>query len=357
MKRTVHDEVRFLLKRFFCLLVVIFYVVIFSGFVKNLSADEFEKIENELIRLEDEAGKVKSEIISLEQELESFKTDIEKNRIKCDDIRKEIGSIIKILYFINLEKRLNHFLLKDVETKSIRYGEYIKSLIIRYDENLKNIRLINIEMEKQVEEMNNRLGKLLDKRKVLDKKIEEIYKVMENKNKGLAKIKKEEKKLMLTAKEESLKRIDEVTKQNTEAEKKEGNSEKQTLFRIIWPVRQGDVIREYGGYYDESMNLEKFSRGIVIKAPFLSEVYSVADAKVIFSGWLKGFGNTVILEHSQGFISVYSHLARSEVSKGDIVNERDIIGFVGDTGSNEGVILYFELRKNGKAVDPMNYIR
>ncbi len=331
--------------------------ILFGGELYAKEYKEYEKAEKELIRLEDEAGRIKSEIISLEKEIENIKLKIEKNKKTSDDIRQEISNIIKVLYFISLEKKLNHFLLKDIETKNIRYGEYIKSLISKYDENLQKIAVLNEEYRQQADELNSRLAKSVQAKQVLDRKIGEIYQFMEIKNSNLVKTGKEEKRLLMSAKEESVKKIDEVTKRGNVASEKEDSGERVSAFSIIWPVRQGDVLREYGGYYDESMNLEKFSRGIIIKAPFLSEVYAVSDAKVLFSGWLKGFGNTVILEHSQGFISVYSHLARAEVSKGDIVKERDIIGFVGDTGSNEGVILYFELRKNGKAVDPMNYIK
>lgn len=321
-------------------------------------ASEIEKYEKELILLEDEAGRIKFGIIELEKEIGVLKEGIEENKRKSDVITREINNIMKMLFFVYVEKRINHLLIKDVETKNIRIGEYIKSLIAKYEENLNDLKILNDEYQKQINEMDKKRTKLIQERKALEKKIEEIYKAMDIKNKSLSNITQKERRLVSLQKEESLRKIDEVAKRHSEGLDKNDEPDKEgNNFKIIWPVRQGDVVREYGVYYDKILNLEKFSRGIVIKAPFLTEVYSVSDGKVIFAGWLKGFGNTIIIEHLYGFISVYSHLARIEVSKEDVVKEMDLIGFVGDTGSSEGVILYFELRKGGKAVDPMNYIK
>jgi len=320
-------------------------------------ANDFEKYENELVLLEDEAGKIKANIIWLEKEIESLKTETDRNRKMIMALNQEINNIIRILYFINLEKRLNHFIYKDIETKNIRYGEYIRSILLKYNENLRGLKELNAEYDRYVELLSTKLENSIKLKKELDTKIDKILLVMSEKEKNYEKTAFNRKKIVIAQREESSKKIDEFVKKNVLKETGEGIQKKSDPFRIIWPVRQGDVIREFGGYYDDIMNLEKFSRGIIIKAPFLSEVFCVSDGKAIFSGWLKGFGNTVIIEHSQGFLSVYSHLARAEISKGDNVKEKDIIGFVGDTGSNEGVILYFELRENGKAVDPMNYIK
>ncbi len=342
-------------------LEIAFLCISISLFVLFLRIDaalaESEKYESLLVLLENEAGRIKGEILRLENEIELLKAEIELNRKKIQSLNKEIHNIIRILYFIELEKKLNHFLLKDIETKNIRYGEYIRSIIMKYNENLKDLKYLSTEYAVKMELLNTKLEKSLGYKKELDKKIENIYSVMSEKEKYYKKTAADRKKLILTQREESSKKIEEVAKFNIPEEKEMPNNEQSNPFRIMWPVRQGDVIREFGGYYDEAMNLEKFSRGIIIKAPFLSEVFCVADGKVLFSGWLKGVGNTIIAEHSQGFISVYSHLARVEVSKGENIREGDVIGFVGDTGSNEGVMLYFELRKNGKAIDPMNYIR
>ncbi|MCX7944977.1 MAG: peptidoglycan DD-metalloendopeptidase family protein [Deltaproteobacteria bacterium] len=338
--------------------VAFILVFIFSYLiVQYVFAFEFEKYEMELRRLEDEAGKNKSEIITLEREIDNIKGLIDENRKKSEDIQKEIDGIVKILYFIYIEKKINGFYLKDVEVKNNRFSEYIKNLIIKYKRNLSDITLLTIEYEDRVSDLSQRRDKLLLIKKELDRKIEEIYRIMDMKNRDFARISRGKKISLLLVKEEANKKIDEITKKGGDVNIQDGFGKEGESFRIIWPLREGDVIREFGVYFDANLNLERYSRGIAIKAPFLSEVYSVAAGKVIFSGWLKGYGNTVIIQHERGFISVYSHLARMEVSKDEVVKEGDIIGFVGDTGSSEGVILYFELRKNGKAVNPFDYIK
>ncbi len=320
----------------------------------SLSAGEIEKYERELLILEDEAGRIKSDILRFEKEILEINSQIELNKHKTEEICKELENIVRILFFINIEKKINPIIMKDIETKNIRYGEYIKSMIEKYDENLSLIYKLNNEYREKIEVLNQRLKESNLAKKNLEAKIERVYELISEKYKKIEKDVIAYKKISSVQREESSRRIDDVISRNGEKQSFDTTNEE---FKIILPVREGDLIREFGAYYDEGMQLEKFSKGILLKSPFLSEVYCVSDGKVLFSGWLKGFGNTVIVEHRAGFISVYSHLARAEVSKGEEVKERDVIGFVGDTGSGEGVVLYFELRKNGRAVDPMHYIK
>lgn len=333
------------------------YIFVLTLMTSFLFAEDIEKYEKNLILLENEAGRIKSDILRLEKNISELNSEIEINKKKSENINEEIKNILRILYFIDIEKKINSFILKDVETKNIRYGEYIRSLINKYDENLRVLQELNKEYKQKVDILNQQLNKSKLANAELSIQIEKIYKLISEKDMTIQKDIIKYKKIVSAQREEGTKKIDEVTREKSGEIKNQSKKIEPENFRIIWPVRQGDVIREFGIYYDEGMQLEKFSKGIIIKSPFLSEVYCVSNGKVLFSGWLKGFGNTVIVEHLYGFISVYSHLARAEVTKGEDIKEGDILGFVGDTGSSEGVILYFELRKNGKAIDPMNYIK
>lgn len=325
--------------------------------VWSASADNMEKIEKELIALEDMAGRMKSRILKLEDEISFLRHSIKVTEENISSTRREMEEIIKVLNIINIEKRINPVQLKDIEMKNIRYGEYVSRLVSKYNENLSLLSNLMEDYQSKEETLNMRLSETYKIQNDLEERIKKIYLVMLDKKRGYGALNIKAKREIYAEKEESIRKIGELFKEANRREDSGSTNNDGGEFKIIWPIREGDIVREFGLYYDETVNLERFSRGIVIRSRFLSDVFCVADGKILFAGWLRGFGNTVIVKHKWGFISVYSHLARIEVEKGDEIRGMDILGFVGDTGSNEGVVLYFELRRNGKAVDPLNYLK
>lgn len=126
----------------------------------------------------------------------------------------------------------------------------------------------------------------------------------------------------------------------------------------IQPVRNQDLKRVASGYgmrIDPVYHVRKFHQGMDFSAPIGTEIYATGNAKVKFSGWKQGYGNTVILDHGFGYETLYAHLYKSLVRKGQKVRRSDIIALVGNTGKSTGPHLHYEVRLNGKPVDPRNY--
>ena len=86
-------------------------------------------------------------------------------------------------------------------------------------------------------------------------------------------------------------------------------------------------------------------------------VRSVFDGKVLYTGELEGYGNLVIIGHGKDYHSLYGHLDRIYVKQNQVVQTGDIIGLSGDTGSLIGEALYFEMRKNGKPIEPVRWFK
>ena len=112
----------------------------------------------------------------------------------------------------------------------------------------------------------------------------------------------------------------------------------------------------YGKVVNPRFNTVTVQKGIDIRAPLGTLVHSVSTGTVVFSGWLKGYGNLIIVDHGGNYHSLYAHLANSQVEVGNEVEEGEEIGQVGDTGSLKGAYLYFEIRKQGQAVDPQQWL-
>ena len=77
----------------------------------------------------------------------------------------------------------------------------------------------------------------------------------------------------------------------------------------------------------------------------------------MFTGWIRGFGQVVIVDHGRGLSTVYAHLASVSVTEGDAVKTGSLLGKVGNSGANTDYGLHFEVRRSGRAEDPLRYLR
>lgn len=98
-------------------------------------------------------------------------------------------------------------------------------------------------------------------------------------------------------------------------------------------------------------------KGLFIRARQGNEVRSVGSGKVAFADWLRGFGNLLIIDHGQGYLSLYSNNESLYKQPGDPVKAGDVVATVGSTGGQNEPGLYFELRHQGKPFDPLAWVR
>ena len=126
----------------------------------------------------------------------------------------------------------------------------------------------------------------------------------------------------------------------------------------IQPVMNKDLKRVASGYgmrIDPVYHVRKFHQGMDFTAPTGTEVFATGNAKVDFAGWKQGYGNTVILDHGYGYKTLYAHLYKILVRKGQKVRRYDVIALVRNTGKSTGPHLHYEVRLNDRPVDPRNY--
>lgn len=98
-------------------------------------------------------------------------------------------------------------------------------------------------------------------------------------------------------------------------------------------------------------------KGITIVAPEGQAVNAVYHGKVIFSDWLKGFGLVLVIDHGQGYMSLYGHNQALLKKSGDNVNKNEQIALLGQSGGQSTSGLYFEIRHKGKAIDPSRWLK
>lgn len=126
--------------------------------------------------------------------------------------------------------------------------------------------------------------------------------------------------------------------------------------RMSIPVR-GEIFESYGKHKHPEFNSFTFSKGLSISAASGTEFKSIYDGTVIFADYFKGFGNMIIVDHGGGYFTVYAHASRLSKKVGAEVTRNETIGTVGDIDSSKGSMLYFEIRHQGKPVDPAEWVR
>jgi len=126
---------------------------------------------------------------------------------------------------------------------------------------------------------------------------------------------------------------------------------------MLSPPVDAPIARGFGRVVDREFFTETVRKGVEYDAPFGDPVRAVADGRVRFAGWFRGFGRIVILDHGDSYFTVSGHLSDMAVQVDDRVDAGATIGAVGETGSLSGPQLYFEIRRAGEALDPAEWLR
>jgi murein hydrolase activator len=116
---------------------------------------------------------------------------------------------------------------------------------------------------------------------------------------------------------------------------------------LSWPV-SGSLVARYGGTLPDG----RTSEGVLIGAAPGTTVRAVADGRVVFSDWMNGYGLILIIDHGNGYMSLYAHNDALLRDAGDSVKRGDALASVGNSGGQGRPALYFELRRNGQPVNP-----
>ncbi len=149
------------------------------------------------------------------------------------------------------------------------------------------------------------------------------------------------------------KSLDEIVKL---AENKE---ELLASIPAIMPVKKQDLTRMASGYgwrSDPFTKARKKHFGMDFTAPRGTPIYATGDGKVVRADQRSsGFGKHIRIDHGFGYISLYAHMSKYNVRRGQRVKRGDLIGFVGNTGRSQAPHLHYEISKNGRKINPINF--
>jgi len=124
---------------------------------------------------------------------------------------------------------------------------------------------------------------------------------------------------------------------------------REERIALVWPV-EGPVISTFG------QRSRGWHAGIDITAEMGSEVYAAAPGTIVYSGWIRAYGQVVKIQHSNGFITLYAHNQKNLVEVGEDVEAGQLIATVGRSGHATGPHVHFEVRRDGKAYNPLHLL-
>lgn len=197
-----------------------------------------------------------------------------------------------------------------------------------------------LEQEKQV-----RRGVLVKVSRQIEQQRREISTLRHNENR-LAQLVEQLTRLLARSKPEALR--------NDRLPEAGGDSSPfaQLKGRLSLPVR-GELRSRFGVLREDS---GLSSKGVFIAAPSGNEVKAIAAGRVVFADWLRGFGNLLILDHGDGYMSLYGNNESLYKQVGATLRGGEAVAAVGNSGGNPDSGLYFEMRHQGRAFDPLGWV-
>lgn len=141
--------------------------------------------------------------------------------------------------------------------------------------------------------------------------------------------------------------------------KMDASSLKKAMGELfVYPITAAwRLTSKFGPRKDPFTGVASSHTGIDMACPTGTPIRAAMSGTVVYSGWSNVFGNYVIINHGNGYQSLYGHMAKITVKKGQSVDQTSKIGLVGSTGYSTGPHLHFTVYKNGKLVDPLSLLK
>ncbi|NPV79315.1 MAG: peptidoglycan DD-metalloendopeptidase family protein [Firmicutes bacterium] len=326
---------------------------------------ELDKSEASLRKLDLQLDAVSKDIFAAERQLKLAEADLASKKRALSKRLSIFSSRLRALYMNGPLNYLELLIGTRSFTDLITRVDMI-SRCLEYDAKIYGeVRAEAESIKVQMAEIDQRRSALVEKRKNLQKieaRIAQEHKTLENQRRErarvLARIQGERKNYeqALDELEAMSNQLARVIKELQDQRARSGKVEIKWSGAFVMPVR-GRISSDFGNRMHPILHQARFHSGIDIAAPQGSPVVAAADGTVIYSGWISGYGNTVIIDHGGGLSTLYGHNSVLLASNGDWVKKGQLIARVGATGLATGPHVHFEVREEGVPVSPWKWLR
>jgi len=237
--------------------------------------------------------------------------------------------------------------------RTLSYYNYLNKARIKQLDELKALQIEIAKNQAELEKTKEKLVALFDEQKRRQAAL------LDAKNERQASLKNLKKQLNKTKNSISYLEENEQTLIATIKELEEEKTTKIELLglnknkgRLSWPSK-GKLTHKFGQRKHGGINW----KGVLISAAEGTSVNSIHNGQVVFADWLKGYGWVIVVDHGEGFMSLYGHAQTLLKDVGDMVREGESVALVGQSGGQADSGLYFEIRHKGRAVNPTKWCR
>lgn len=336
---------------------------------KSLSnlGEQKSSLEQKLQSVELKINKLGKDIFVLSEKIELLKGQHKQLQVEYKQIQAQLkeqqnllSGQLKASYNMGKQEYLKLILNQqnpEVISRVITYYQYlnrarweqieeVKKLVIANDENRKNTQLKQQEIELQHHLNQEEKQKLESSQKERNKLISALSKEQKSKQAELKRLYQDEKRLNTL-----LKQLQKTLESLPIAVPKRSFAKSKGKMR--WPTR-GKLRRLFNHW--RSVNKVRW-QGVIINNKEASPVYSISHGRVAYADWLRGYGLLTIIDHGNGYMSLYGHNQSLLKEVGDWVDTGDIIAKTGRSGGRRKAGLYFEIRKNGRPINPTKWCK
>jgi septal ring factor EnvC (AmiA/AmiB activator) len=317
------------------------------------------KVEQEEQRARRELSRVREKLSATRARQRELEQQLARQEAELEVERAALGQQLRVAY-INGSEEWMRVALSQQDTSSLgRRMAYYGYLSRQRSTTIANLRLLLVELEKTRSYIESEARELVQFEADASNKLEEIADTRAERSRLVAKINKG-----IASKD--------IEKNRLEAQANELSELVAALARVLpampdvdaepfagqasqlnWPVK-GTILKRFGqARADGRLKWQ----GVLLDAPAGSNVRAVYHGRVVFSDWLDGMGLLMIIEHGDGYMSLYGHNQDLLKEVGEWVGPDETIAHVGDSGGRATAGLYFEIRKNGEPVNPGKWIR
>jgi murein hydrolase activator len=347
--------------------------------VETKVSGELDKIDKKLQEKEASVALLMRDLKGVETALERTEKEIEVVKGDAERKKQQIRQRLSSLYKAGELGGVRVFFSSESFPQMIENLRYMqgvldndKRLFVEYNSRIERLKALKVALERDVarkEKIKTALeAKKLEIETEKTKKAAYLQRVREDKKTYLSSLKELE---------ANARRLQTMVERLEAKSRKSytGKREKKTIIgsgpvlppipdkgfgaqkgRLAMPAK-GDIVGGFGRHKHPEFNSYTVSNGISIAAPAGADVHAVYEGQVIFAGYFKGYGNMVIVDHGGGFFSLYAHNAKITKKVGASIGKNEVVASVGDVDSSRGPMLYFEIRYQGKPVDPSPWFR
>lgn len=322
---------------------------------------------NLLVELE----KLDKKLITQQEKLDSLEVSVLKQQLLIEEEQEKLDALLLKRKKVesHLQKRITaYYKMGDIGMLNITFSTKslpeLLSFHDAFDNLIKYDQSVIANYKKTIEEQK-RLKDAFEREKTI---LEEFRKESETENQGLLDTKIEKKQLLAQirtkaklhqqAVEELQAASDSLVESIVSLKNKNQLVEKGFLNNkgSLPPPVDGTIITLFQEEKKNKFGILKPSQGIELKAPDGTKIVAVSGGQVIYSGYLRGYGNTIIIHHGYQYYTVTSRIEKLLIKKGARVERETTIGVVGDTATLFDEGLYFEIRHNKESLDPLLWL-